>query len=195
MNKNIVLCGVGGQGTVLASKMIAAAAMKKGLHVMSAETIGMAQRGGNVFSNVRIGDEIYAPMIGRGEADLIIGFEPGETVRMFPYLKKGGSVVTNINPVKPTTATLSKSGYSGTEMVEYLKSQVASENLILIDGNKATEELGNSKVLNVVLLGAAIRTGDVGLSEEDVLSVFDEMIKEKLRPLNRQAFVYTKQED
>ena len=81
MNKNIVLCGVGGQGTVLASKLIAAAAMKKGIPVMSAETIGMAHRGGSVFSHIRLGENLHSPMIAKGTADLVIGFEPGETVR------------------------------------------------------------------------------------------------------------------
>ena len=90
MNKNIVLCGVGGQGTVLASKLIASAAMDKSLPVMSAETIGMAQRGGSVFSHVRIGEDVYSPMIAKGEADIILGFEPGEAVRMLPFLKEGG---------------------------------------------------------------------------------------------------------
>ena len=106
MNKNIVLCGVGGQGTVLASRLIAAAAMEKGLKVMSAETIGMAQRGGNVFSNLRIGENLKAPLLSSGQADLILGFEPGETVRMLHYLKKDGIVVTNTRAVKPTTANL-----------------------------------------------------------------------------------------
>lgn len=91
MNKNIILCGVGGQGTVLASKLIAAAAMEKGIPVMSAETIGMAQRGGSVFSHVRMGENLYSPMIAKGTADMILGFEPGETVRMLPYLKKRSS--------------------------------------------------------------------------------------------------------
>ena len=88
-NRNIVLCGVGGQGTVLASKLLAAAAMSKDIPVMSAETIGMAQRGGSVFSHLRMGKNLYSPMIKTGTADLIIGFEPGETVRMLPYLKAG----------------------------------------------------------------------------------------------------------
>ena len=92
-NRNIVLCGVGGQGTVLASKLLAAAAMSKDLPVMSAETIGMAQRGGSVFSHLRMGKNLYSPMIKTGTADLIIGFEPGETVRMLPYLKEHGQVV------------------------------------------------------------------------------------------------------
>ena len=93
--KNIVLCGVGGQGTVLASKLLAAAAMSKDIPVMSAETIGMAQRGGSVFSHLRMGNNLYSPMIETGTADLIIGFEPGETVRMLPYLKTGGHVVSH----------------------------------------------------------------------------------------------------
>ena len=86
MNKNIVLCGVGGQGTVLASKLIAQSAMEKQIPVMSAETIGMAQKGGSVFSYLRMGDNLHTPMIPKGSADLIIGFEPAETVKMLPYL-------------------------------------------------------------------------------------------------------------
>ena len=78
MRKDIILCGVGGQGTVLASRLISAAAMARNLPVMSAETIGMAQRGGSVFSHLRIGKVVYSPMIATGEADLILGFEPGE---------------------------------------------------------------------------------------------------------------------
>ena len=101
--KNIVLCGVGGQGTVLASKLLAAAAMSKDIPVMSAETIGMAQRGGSVFSHLRMGNDLYSPMIETGTADLIIGFEPGETVRMLPYLKTGGHVVVSTRAVKPVT--------------------------------------------------------------------------------------------
>ena len=90
MNKNILLCGVGGQGTVLASKLIAQAAMNKNIPVMSAETIGMAQKGGSVVSYIRLGDNLYTPMIAKKEADIIVGFEPAEAVRMMPYLKDGG---------------------------------------------------------------------------------------------------------
>ena len=104
MNKNIILCGVGGQGTVLASKLIAAAAMEKDMQVMSAETIGMAQKGGSVFSHVRIGEEIYSPMIEKGTADIIIGFEPAEAVRMLPYLKKGGMVIVSADDPGPISS-------------------------------------------------------------------------------------------
>ena len=107
MNKNILLCGVGGQGIVLASKLIAQAAMENSLPVMSAETIGMAQKGGSVFSHVRIGSNLSTPMIPKGGADVIIGFEPAEAVRMLPYLKKDGTVIVNSCPTKPVTAMLS----------------------------------------------------------------------------------------
>ena len=121
MNKNILLCGVGGQGIVLASKLIAQAAMENSLPVMSAETIGMAQKGGSVFSHVRIGSNLSTPMIPKGGADVIIGFEPAEAVRMLPYLKKDGTVIVNSCPTKPVTAMLSASSYTGKEMLAYLK--------------------------------------------------------------------------
>ena len=166
MNKNIILCGVGGQGTVLASKLIAAAAMEKGIPVMSAETIGMAQRGGSVFSHVRMGENLYSPMIAKGTADMILGFEPGETVRMLPYLKKNGAVVVSNRAVMPVTASLAKTGYNGASMIEYLKTQV--DQVLVIDTDQAYETLGSAKVLNVLMLGAAISTGMLGLEKEDI---------------------------
>ncbi len=93
---NCILAGVGGQGTVLASKLIAQAAMDKGQNVRTAETIGMAQRGGCVVSHVRVGDEIFSPLIPKHTADIIIGFEPAEAVRCLSYLKKDGTVVVSI---------------------------------------------------------------------------------------------------
>ena len=95
MNKNCLLCGVGGQGVVLASKLIAYAAMEKGMEVRTSETIGMSQRGGSVVSHVRMGQEIYSPMIPRHSADVILAFEPAEAVRSLSYLKKGGVVVVD----------------------------------------------------------------------------------------------------
>ena len=184
--KNIILCGVGGQGTVLASKLLAAAAMSKDIPVMSAETIGMAQRGGSVFSHLRMGDNLYSPMIETGTADLIIGFEPGETVRMLPYLKDHGHIVVSTRAVKPVTATLSGSDYDAPQMLEYLKAAVP--NLTLVNADQACADIGSSKVLNMVLLGAAIRTGvlDFTISEiEDIKHTLPEKFHEmNLRALN-----------
>lgn len=188
MNKNIILCGVGGQGTVLASKLIAAAAMKKEIPVMSAETIGMAQRGGSVFSHLRMGENLYSPMIAKGTADMILGFEPGETVRMLPYLKEGGQVVVSSRAIKPVTATLSGSSYNGREMLSYLESHV--KNLLIVDAEKACEEIGSSKVLNILLLGAAIRSKALGLSEEDIRNAITDRLPEKFHELNFRALEY-----
>ena len=188
MNKNIVLCGVGGQGTVLASKLSAAAAMKKGLSVMSAETIGMAQRGGSVFSHVRIGDDVCSPMIARGSADLIVGFEPGEAVRMLPFLKEGGQVVTSSRAILPVTASLSGSSYNGEDMVSYLKSHV--ENLLVVDSEKACGELGSPKALNILLLGAAVSSGRLGFTEEDIKDAIAERLPERFHKMNFAALEY-----
>lgn len=188
MNKNIVLCGVGGQGTVLASKLIAAAAMKKGLSVMSAETIGMAQRGGSVFSHVRIGEDVCSPMIARGSADLIVGFEPGEAVRMLPFLKEGGQVVTSSRAILPVTASLSGSSYNGEDMVSYLKSHV--ENLLVVDSEKACGELGSPKALNILLLGAAVSSGRLGFTEEDIKDAIAERLPERFHKMNFAALEY-----
>ena len=109
MNKNCLLCGVGGQGVILASKLIAYAAMEKGMSVRTSETIGMAQRGGSVVSHVRIGEKTYSPMIPKGSADVLLAFEPAEAVRSLPYLKAGkeeGCVIVNRKAVQPVTSAL-----------------------------------------------------------------------------------------
>lgn len=201
MNRNIVLCGVGGQGTVLASKLIAAAAMAKGFHVMSAETIGMAQRGGSVFSHLRIGEQLYSPMIALGTADMILAFEPGEAVRMLPYLKEGGQVVVSSRAVMPVTASLAvfstdgsanggslTSAYCADDMLAYLKEQ--AEHVLIVDTDRACEALGSSKVLNVLMLGAAVRSGALGLDEEDMRAAIRDRLPEKLHALNFRALSY-----
>ena len=190
MNKNNVLCGVGGKGTVLASKLIASAAMDKSLPVMSAETIGMAQRGGSVFSHVRIGEDVYSPMIAKGEADIILGFEPGEAVRMLPFLKEGGTVIVSSREIIPVTATLTNFSYNGSEMLSYLHKHV--KNLFVIDARKACEDIGSSKVLNILLLGTAIQSGALGLSETDIRDAIKKRLPEKFHELNFKALEYAR---
>ena len=191
MSTNIVLCGVGGQGTVLASKLVASASMSKGMNVMSAETIGMAQKGGSVFSHLRIGDDVYSPMIGRGEADLIIGFEPSETVRMLPFLKKGGAVITSDRPVMPVTAALGGSTYNGGEMISYLKSLDTVGRLVVVDTDKAIEDIGSPKAMNMVLLGAASRAGLLGdITHEDIIEAMKKKVKPRFVEMNIRALEY-----
>ncbi len=185
MSKNIILTGVGGQGTVLASKLIAAAAMAKGLPVMSAETIGMAQRGGSVFSHLRIGEGVRSPMISEKEGDLIIGFEPGETLRMLHFLKPGGQIITAVRPVIPVTSALKGDRYDGRAQLEWLER--AGYPLLKVDTDLAIRELKNPKVSNVVLLGAAAATGALGVSIEDLKAAIRARLPEKLHLINEQA--------
>lgn len=180
---NCLLTGVGGQGTVLASKILASCAINRGFFARTAETIGMAQRGGCVTSHVRFGDEINSPLIPLGEADVVIAFEPGEAVRALPYLKKGGKLIVNRKAVKPVTDSLSKTSYSGEDMISFLKEK--GVDMLLVDGEKALEKLGSSKVLNLVLLGAAVRY--LGFEKEELDRVIEEKIPEKFRDLNKKA--------
>ena len=189
---NIILCGVGGQGTVLASKLTAAASMGKGLDVRSAETIGMAQRGGSVISFLRIGDS-STPLIRQGCADLIIGFEPAETVRALSYLKKGGTVITSDRAMMPVTAALKGSDYEGKKMTDYLKSLEGGfiGKLVIVNTDKALEDLGSPKVMNMVLLGAAARGGYLGeVTIDDIRRALVKKVKPQFHELNFKALEY-----
>lgn len=185
MNKSCLLCGVGGQGTVLASKLIAYAALDKGMFVRTTETIGMAQRGGSVVSHVRMGEEIHSPLIPKGQADVMIAFEPAEAVRNLDYLKKSGVTVVNTKAVKPVTATLGNTEYNGQEMIEYLKAHV--ENLILVDGESVCEEVGSAKVLNITLLGAALGSGVLDISLADMETEIEKHVKKQFIEMNKKA--------
>ena len=189
MSTSIILCGVGGQGTILASKLIADAAMARGIPVKSAETIGMAQRGGSVFSNVRLGEGVSSPLIGKGKADLIIAFEPAEAVRMLPYLRPGGKLIMSDRPIVPVSAMTGGPAYDLEAIMSFLR--LYMEDLIVIDCEKAFADLGSTKVLNVILLGAAARTGLLGLDVEDIRSAILARVPERFHELNMRALDYT----
>ena len=186
MNKDILICGVGGQGTVLASKIIAAAAMEEGNTVHSAETIGMAQRGGSVTSHVRIGENAYAPLIPFGSADMILAFEPGEAVRNLRYLKKGGIAVVNTAPTKPVTESLRDTGYDGREMVDYLKKKC---DCYFIDAEEVCRPFGSTKFFNVIMLGVAAGSGHLGIAKETLLSQLELRVPPKYLEINKKAFL------
>lgn len=191
MRQNILLCGVGGQGTVLASKLLAYTAMEKGLPVMSAETIGMAQKGGSVFSHLRIGEGICTPMISFGEADLLIGFEPAEAVRMLPYLHPDGTAIVCTTPVVPVQETLKENAYDGTDAIAYLKDNVSM--IRFVDGEKACAELGSPRILNMVLLGEAIRMNALPFSIEDIQNAMQKFVKPQFININTRALHYTEE--
>ena len=185
MNKDILICGVGGQGTVLASKIIAAAAMEEGSPVHSAETIGMAQRGGSVTSHVRIGGEAFSPLIPFGGADMLLAFEPGEAVRNLRYLKKGGTAVVNTTAVKPVTESLKDTGYDGSEMTAYLRQKC---DCIFINAEEVCKPFGSTKFFNIILLGVAAGSGHLGLERETLLKQIEQRVPSRFLDVNIRAF-------
>ena len=185
MKKDILICGVGGQGTVLASKIIAAAAMEEGNTVHSAETIGMAQRGGPVTSHVRIGEDAWSPMIPFGGADLLMAFEPGEAVRNLKYLKKDGMVITNTVPMMPVTESLRPGGYDGAAMTAFLKEHCACAT---VNAEEVCAPFGSTKFFNIILLGIAAGSGRLGLNGKSIRREMEKRVPEKYLEANRQAF-------
>lgn len=191
MSTNIVLAGVGGQGTVLASRLISDAAMGKGLAVKAAETIGMAQRGGSVMSHVRIGDDVHAPLVGEGRADLLIAFEPAEAARRLVYLKEGATAIVADLPVVPVSALTGGPAYQKEEIFSFLEKKLSKGQLVVVDAEAAARDLGSAKCLNVVLLGAAVRSGALGLAEEDLEAAIRRRVPERFLELNLKALAYT----
>ena len=185
---NILLAGVGGQGTVLAAKVLAQAAQDKGWKVRTAETIGMAQRGGSVVSHVRMGNEgeaVHAPLLAQQSADVVIAFEPAEAARVLPFLKLGGLVVTASTAVQPVTVSLSKNPYRAADVLTALQSQV--ERLVIVNDEALVAEVGNRKALNTILLAKAVQAADIGISLDDLRAAIKVCVKERFVPLNLKA--------
>lgn len=185
MHKDILVCGVGGQGTVLASKLIASAAMNLGHIAHSAETIGMAQRGGSVTSHIRIGEQVYSPMIPHGSADIILAFEPAEAVRNLSYLKRDGIVIVSSAPVKPVTESLNPTGYDGSDMITYIKSKCEC---IVVNPHTLCADFGSTRYFNVAILGVATGTGRLGLDAETILKEIEKRVPAKFVDTNKAAF-------
>lgn len=183
MKKDIMICGVGGQGTVLASKIIAASAMDEGYTAHSAETIGMAQRGGPVTSHVRIGEDAFSPLIPVGGADLLIAFEPSEAVRNLKYLKKDGFVIVNAVPVKPTSLS-GGADYDGKAETDFLRSKCRC---LVVDSDELCAPFGSSRFFNVAVLGAALGTGELGLQVETIRQTIIKIVPERFQEKNLAA--------
>lgn len=185
MNKDILICGVGGQGTVLASKIIAAAASKEGNPIHSAETIGMAQRGGSVTSHVRIGADAYSPLIPYGSADILMAFEPAEAVRNLKYLKNDGVAIVNTCATKPVTESLKDTGYDGREMTEYINKRCSC---IFVNSEEVCAPFGSARFFNIILLGIAAGSGKLGLSEKTLLDQIEQRVPKAYVDINKKAF-------
>lgn len=186
MKYSLVLTGVGGQGTILASRAISLAAMQKGYALRSTETLGMAQRGGSVISHIRFGDDIYSPLIPTGQADALLGFEPVEAVRWVSLLKKGGTALINTAFVPPYEVLIGESDFEQVEADKYLQSLDADK--IIFDMTALAVKAGSFRATNAVLLGAFSEKGRSPLEPELIEKVMLDLIPEKLADVNRRAF-------
>ena len=182
MKYDILITGVGGQGQVLASRLLGAAAIGVGFSARTGETIGMAQRGGCVVSNVRIGDGIVSPTVPFGAADLVIGFEICETARSLGRLAPGGSVVLNDHVVSPVTVSLGLQAYDREAMLTRIKAR--TKRLLIIDANTLAAKAGSQKCANVVLLGAAAGAGFLPFSADALGKAMENAVPPKYRELN-----------
>ncbi len=182
MTKSILLVGVGGQGTILASKLLTLGLMEAGYDVKMSEIHGMSQRGGSVSSQVRYGEKVYSSVIERGGADILVSFEKMEAVRWLSHLKPGGKIVVNDHSIHSMVTISGKVPYpSG--IIEELKSK--AETLVL-NASELAEDLGNNKVTNVILLGALVKS--MGLEEIDWERIIEENVKPRFVALNKIAF-------
>jgi indolepyruvate ferredoxin oxidoreductase beta subunit len=184
---NMVLAGVGGQGILLAAEILGTAAVKEGLNVRVSEIHGMAQRGGAVVSTVRIGEKVFAPTVLEGQADVLLGFEPFETLRNLKFASEKTIVIMSEEKIPPTELTAKMMTYPSLKDVEE-KTRYFTKNLIIVDAPKLAKKAGSPLTQNVVLLGALAATGKVPIKNESLLDALKELIPEKYFDINAKAF-------
>jgi indolepyruvate ferredoxin oxidoreductase beta subunit len=184
---NVVLAGVGGQGTLLASEALGMAAVKDALNVRVSEIHGMAQRGGAVASTVRIGDNVLAPTVLEGQADVLLGFEPFETVRNLKYVSGKTLVIMNTEKIPPTELAAKNVKYPGLDQIVQ-KVHLFTEKVVLIDAAQLAKKAGSSLTQNVVLLGALAGTGMLPVKKESLIEAVRELVPTKHIEINLKAF-------
>ncbi len=181
--KNIMIVGVGGQGSLLASKLLGQLLLKRGYDVKVSEVHGMSQRGGSVVTYVRFGDRVYSPVIDKGEADYVVSFEALEAARCLPFLKKDGIIVTNTQQIDPMPVITGAAEYPE-DIIGKMKEAGAAVDAL--DCLQIAEEAGSSKAVNIVLMGRLSKHFDI--PEEEWLSALEAVVPARFLELNRKAF-------
>lgn len=181
-SKNIMIVGVGGQGTLLTSRILGKLAVGAGYDVKLSEVHGMAQRGGSVVTFVRYGEQVAEPIVEEGQADVLIAFEKLEALRYLHFLKKDGVVVVNDWRIDPITVVTGAASYPE-GIIERLKKE---RKTIVVEAMAEAKKLGTSKVFNVVVLGAAAR--HMTFSKEQWISVIESTVPPKTIEINKAAF-------
>lgn len=180
--KNIMIVGVGGQGTLLTSRILGGITTMAGFDVKLSEVHGMAQRGGSVVTYVRYGDKVAEPIVEEGQADLLIAFEKLEALRYAHFLKKDGVIIVNDQRIDPITVVTGAAEYPA-GIIEKLS---AKYKVISVDAMAEALKLGNSKVFNTVIIGIAARHMD--FSKEEWLKVIEDKVPAKTIEINKKAF-------
>jgi len=180
---NILFVGVGGQGTISASNLLAAALIDLNFDVKMSEVHGMAQRGGSVSTQVRFSGKVYSPLIEKGTVDIIVSFEKSEAGRWLEYMKKDGLVISSEQEIRPYSVNVGKETYPENMLKEMSEKGI---NLLSIDAQKEAEAFGNAKAANMILLG--ILAKELELPEEEFVKLIKEYFKPKLHEVNLKAF-------
>jgi indolepyruvate ferredoxin oxidoreductase beta subunit len=185
---NLIVTGVGGQGSILASHIVAEAAVKQGFKVRVGETFGAAQRGGKVHSHVRIGDEVYGPLCPSRSLDILLGLEPNETLRLaLKYANEKTLIITNTRPVPSMDVNIGADAYPDTtKLIEGLGK--ISEKVVSFDATELAVEAGNERTMNVVLLGALAASGELPLETEALREAVMSRVPPKTVKVNEAAF-------
>lgn len=187
--KNILIVGVGGQGTLLASVLLGNLALMRNFDVKLSEVHGMSQRGGSVVTHVKIDEEgVNSPLIEKGDADIIIAFEKLEAYRWLPYLKEGGTMYVNTQEIVPMPVILGQAEYP--ENIDDILADYAGS-IKTFDAHAIAEDCGSVKAVNVVLLGAA--SNSMPFTDEEWIKVIEDNVKPKFIELNKKAFILGKE--
>ena len=182
--KNIMIVGVGGQGSLLASKLLGRLLLTRGFDIKVSEVHGMSQRGGSVVTYVRFGEKVYSPVIDKGQADYIVSFELLEAARWTEYLKPGGKIIVNTQPINPMPVVIGAAEYPQ-NLVE--KMSQAGIDVDAFDALTLAEKAGSSKAVNIVLMGHLSRYFD--FSEEQWMEAIEQSVPSKFLELNKSAFI------
>ena len=181
--KNVMIVGVGGQGSLLASKLLGKLLLTKGYDIKVSEVHGMSQRGGSVVTYVRFGDKVYSPVIDKGQADFIVSFELLEAARWTEYLKKNGKIITNMQQINPMPVIIGAAEYPE-NLVEKMRD--SGIDIDAIDALSLALEAGSPKAVNMVLMGKLSKYFDI--TEEEWLKAIEESVPEKFLEMNKKAF-------
>lgn len=182
MTKNILIVGVGGQGTLLTGRIIGRYAMSKGLDVKMSEVHGMAQRGGSVVMQVKYGEKVYSPLVEQGEADIIFAFEKLEALRYLPFLKENGTIIANVQEIEPMPVVMGAREYPK-GIVEHIKNAVP--HTCFMDALSIAEEIGNTRVVNMIMIGAY--AAYIGDTVEEWEKIVEETVPKHTIELNKEA--------